>query len=147
MKLTASEIIDQLTKEVPASDIAPPPEDPVKFAEALEKEAAVVSNPVTEEKPLTIEEIEKMAKMAIVDEITSGEVEYQQRFCEIFSNHAALLPEPTEEEKVAATWVDDVPGSVVQDYLRDPDAELVKSAFLGNTGLLGRHLCRVFNVK
>jgi hypothetical protein len=146
MELTASSIIEQLTKKAPTSDITPPPENPVKFAEALEK-AAATEEPAPEEKPLSVEELEKMAKLAIIDELTSGEIDYQQRFCEIFSKHDALTPDPTEEQKVAATWAGDEPKSIVQDYLSNPDEEIIKSAFLNNTGLVGRHLCRVFGIK
>lgn len=144
MDMTAADIISQLMQEVPESKIESSPEDPVAFAESLEKAASSLNDPVDEK--MDVAQLEKLAKLSIIEELSGEDFSSKQRFCEIFSNTDALLPDVTEEEKVAATWVNDDARPTVRDYLYDPDAEFMKKAFLENTGILGRYICRRFGI-
>ena len=62
MRLSTSDIISSLLSDVEESKIAPPPDDPLAFAETLEKEAA--GQPAA----APSKSMEEIAKIAVAQE-------------------------------------------------------------------------------
>jgi len=141
MKLSVSDIINQLTDEVPESSIQAPPEDPVAFAESIEK----VASGEVEETPTPSMSIEEMAKIAVVDTLMSQDANAFLELEGVFSNEDAILPIVTEEEKLAAMWEEDK-APIAEAAATQDGLETYRDALIGNSGQMGLFIGKEFGL-